>query len=111
MHLNMFQDKKDFVDGVFTGDFACKIVQKRHRRVKLLLYSNQICYVSNINAIFESLRCSASETSFSDTSDLERHLVTRRERVKQEYAEKIYELRETLFEIIEALLIRFTVNC
>ena len=64
---------------------------------KLLPYNNQICYVNNINALFEAFRCTKCNTFFSKSRNMERCLVTSSDRVKHLYPKIVYELRKTLF--------------
>ena len=68
---------------------------------------NQICYVNNVNALFKAFRCTTCDTCFSKTGNLERHLVTCSDRVKHIYAKNVYELRETLFEKLDAFNIPY----
>ena len=75
--------------------------------VKLLRYNNHICYVNNINALFKAFRCTTCDTFFSKTGNLERHLGTCSDRVKHIYPKDVYELRETLFEKLDAFNIPY----
>ena len=48
----------DIVEGNIFGDLSRRTVQKRKENtVRPLTYNNDICYVSNINAVFQSFRC------------------------------------------------------
>ena len=71
----------DIVDGNIIGELARRSVQKYESTVRLLRYNNHICYVNNNNAVFQSLRCSNCDTSFTSTFNLERHLTTCSERI------------------------------
>ena len=44
------------VDGNIVGELARRSVQKYENTVRLLRYNNHICYVNNINAVFQSFR-------------------------------------------------------
>ena len=68
----------------------------------LLRYNNHVCYVNNINALFKAFWCTTCDTFFSKTGNLERHLVTCSDRVKQIYPKNVYELRKTLFGKLDA---------
>ena len=72
--------------------------------VKLLRYNNHICYVNNINALFKAFRFTTCDKIFSKTGNLEQHLVTCSDRVNNTYRENVYELRETLFEKLDAFI-------
>ena len=52
----------DIVDGNIIGELARRSVQKYDKTVRLLRYNNHICYVSNINAVFQSFRCPNCDT-------------------------------------------------
>ena len=52
-------------------------------------------------------RCITCDTFFSETGNLERHLVTFSDRVRHIYPKKVCELRETLFEKLDAFNIPY----
>ena len=97
----------DIVDGTIIGELARRSVQKYENTVRLLRYNNHICYVSNINAVFQSFRCPNCDTFFSRTFNLERHLTTCSERVKI-YPRNVYQIRETLFDKLDSFGIKYT---
>ena len=107
LQLNIFLYDIDFVDGELIGELCRITIQKFEKIVKLLRYNNHICYVNNINALFKAFRCTTCDTFFSKTGNLERHLVTCSERVKHIYPKNVYELRETLFEKLDAFNIPY----
>ena len=107
LQLNIFLYDIDFVDGELIGELARRSIQKFEKSVKLLRYNNHICYINNINALFKAFRCTTSDTFFSKTGNLERHLVTCSDRVKHIYPKNVYELRETLFEKLDAFNIPY----
>ena len=107
LHLNIFLYDIDFVDGELMGELCRRSIQKYEKSVKLLRYNNHICYVNNINALFKAFRCTTCDTFFSKTGNLERHLVTCCDRVKHIYPKIVYELRETLFEKLDAFKIPY----
>ena len=87
--LNILQYDKDFVDGNIVGELAGQNVQKYETTVQLLRYNNHICYVNNINAVFQSFQCLNYDTCFNRTFNLERHLITCNERVKNVYSKNV----------------------
>ena len=99
LHLNIFLNDIDFVDGELIGELCRKSIQKYGKSVKLLRYNNHICYVNNINALFKAFRCPTCDTFLSKTGNLEQHLVTCSHRVKHIYPKKVYELRETFQKV------------
>ena len=72
--LNILLYDIDFVDGIIIGELARLSVQKYGKTVRLLRYNNHICYVNNINALFQSSGCPNCDTFFNRTFNLERHL-------------------------------------
>ena len=78
-----------------------EVFESMKKSVKLSRY-NYNCYVININAFFKAFRCTTCDTFFSKTGNLERHLVTCSDRVKHIHPKNVYELRETLFEKLDA---------
>ena len=107
VQLNIFLYDIDFVDGELIGELCRRSIQKYEKSVKLLRNNNHICYVNNINALFETFLCTTCDTFFSKTGNLERQLVTCSDRVKHIYPKNCYELRETLFEKLDA----FNIPC
>ena len=107
LQLNIFLYDIDFVDGELIGKLARRSIQKYENSVKLLRYNNHISYVNNINALFKTFRCATCDTFFPKTGNLERHLVSCSDRVKHIYPKNVYELRETLFEKLDAINIPY----
>ena len=54
--LNIVLFDIDIVDGYTVGELARRSVQKYENTVRLLRYNNHICYVNNINGVFQSFR-------------------------------------------------------
>ena len=106
--LNILLYDIDFVDGNIIGELARQIVQKYENTVRLLRYDNHICYVNNINAVFQYFRCPNSDTFFNRTFNLERHLTTCSERVKNVYPMKVYQTQEALFDKLDSFGIEYT---
>ena len=102
LQINIFLYDIDFVDGDLIGELARLNIQKFEKSVKFLRYNNHICYINNINALFQAFRCTTCATFFSKTGNLERHLVTYSDRVKYFYPKIVYQLRGTLFEKLDA---------
>ena len=98
----------DFVDGNIIGELARRSVQKYENTVRLLRYNNQIRYVNNTNAVFQSFRCPNCDTFFNRTFNLERHLTTCSERVKNIYPKDVYQTQGTLFDKLDSFGIEYT---
>ena len=107
LQLNIFLYDIDFVDGELIGELCRRRFQKYENSVKLLRYNNHNCYVDNINALFKAFRCTTCDTFSSKTGSLEQHLVTFSDRIKHIYPKIVYELRETLFEKLDAFNIPY----
>ena len=110
LQLNIFLYDIDFVDGELIGELARRCIQKYEKSVILLCHNNHLCYVNNINALFQAFRCTTCDTFFSKTGNLERHLVTCSDRFKHIYPKNVYELRETLFEKLDAFNIPYRIE-
>ena len=102
LHLNIFLYDIDFTDGELNSELCRRSLQKYENSVKLLRYNKYICYVNKINASSKAFRCTTCDTFFSKTGNMEQHLVTCSYRNKHIYPKNVYELRETLFEKLDA---------
>ena len=106
--LNILLYDIDIVDGNNIGELARRSVQKHENTVQLLRYNNHICYVNNINAVFQSFRCPNCDTFFNKTLNLERYLTTCSQRVKNVYPRNVYQIRKTLFDKFGSFSIKYT---
>ena len=86
--LNIVLCDIDIVDSNIIGEIARRSVQKYENTLRLLRCNNHICYVNNINAVFQSFRCPNCDTFFNRTFSLERHLTTCNEQVKKYLSEE-----------------------
>ena len=106
--LNIVLYDIDILDGNIVGELARRSVQKYENTVRLLRYNNHICFVNNINAVFQSFRCPKCDTFFNRTFNLEQQLPTCSERVKNIYPRNVYQVRETLFDKLHSFGIEYT---
>ena len=81
LQLKIFLYDNDYVVGELIGVLYRRSIQKYKKSVKLLRFNNHKCYVNNVKALFNALRCTTCDTFFSKTGNLERHLVTFKNRV------------------------------
>ena len=107
LQLNIFLFDIDFVDGELIDELCRRSIQKYQKSAKPLRYNNHICYVDNINALFKDFRCKTCDTFFSRIGNLERHLFTCSDRVEHIHPKIVYQLRETLFEKLDAVNIPY----
>ena len=91
--LNILLYDIDIVDRNIIGELARRSLQKYNNTVRLLRYNNHLCYVNNINAVFQSFRSPNSDTFFNRTFNLMQHLTTCSERVKKVYPRNVYQIR------------------
>ena len=106
--LNILLYDIDNLEGNIIGELARRSLQKYENTVRLTRYNNHICYVSKINAVFQAFRCPNCDTFFNRTFNLERHLTTCSERVKNFYPRNVYQIRETLFDKLDSFGINYT---
>ena len=106
--LNILLYDIDIVDGNIVGELARRSMQKYNITVRLLRYINHICYVTNINAVFQAFHCLNFNTFFSRAFNLERHLTTCSERVKNVYPRNVYQIRGILFDKPVSFGIKYT---
>ena len=100
--LNIVLYDIDIVDGNIVGELARRSVQKHENTVRLLRYSNNICYVDNFNAVFQSFRCLNSDTVFNKTFNFEQKIAACSERVKKVDPINAYQTKETLFDKLDS---------
>ena len=98
----------DFVDGYVFEEHARLIAQNFETTVRLLRYNNHICYVCNINPVFQSFRCPNCETFFNTTFSLKRKLTKCSEPFTNVYPRNVYQIRETLIDKLDSLGIKYT---
>ena len=106
--INIFIYDIDLIDGALVGELARRSIKKYEKNVQLRRYNSHICYVDNINALFNAFRCPTCDTYFQKTGNLERHLVRCSERVRHIYPKNAYQLRETLFDKLDSFGIQYT---
>ena len=87
--LNILLYDTHIVDENLVGELSRRSVQKYENTVRLPSYNNHICYVNNNKAVFQSLRCPSFDTFFNRTFNLEQHLTTCSERVKNVYPRNV----------------------
>ena len=74
--LNILLYDIDIEGGNIIGEIARRSVEKYENTVQLLRYNNHICYVNNINVVFQSFRCPNCDIFSNTTFNLEQHLTT-----------------------------------
>ena len=104
--LNIVVYDIDIVDGNIIGELPRRRLQDSSNTVRPFRYKSHICYVSNINAVFQAFRCPNCDTFFNRTFNLERHLTTCSERVKNFCPRNVYQIRQTLFDKLDSFDIK-----
>ena len=69
--LNILLYDIEIVDGDIVEELARRSVQKYENTVRLLRYNNHICYMNNINAVFQSFCRPNCDTFLNKTLNLE----------------------------------------
>ena len=106
--LNIVLYEIEIVDGNIIGELARRSVQKYENTVRLLRYNNHIRYVNNNIAVFQPFRCPKCDTFYNRSFNLERHLITCSELVKNVYPKNLNQIRETLFDKMDSFGIKYT---
>ena len=83
-------------DGANIGELAESSLRRFNSTAILWRYNNQICFVTDVNKMFESFSCSTCNTFFTRSSNLQRHLPKCEELVENIYPKSVHQLRETL---------------
>ena len=84
------------------GELAERSLRRFNSTATLLRYNNHICYVTDVNKVFKTFRCSTCNFFFTRRSNLQRHMLKCEELVKNIFPKSIYQLRETLFDKLRA---------
>ena len=83
VRVSIFLYDVDFIDGATIGEIVRRSVGRHSKTVRLSLYSSHICYVFKIKALFEACCCPSCDQFINKAGNLERHLTTCQELVKQ----------------------------
>ena len=108
--LNLLLYDVDIVNGNIVREIARQSVQKYKNTVRLLRYMNHIRYVNKIIAVFQSFRSPNCDTFFNRTFNLEQHLTTCTERVKNVYPKNVYQTEDTLFDKLDPFGILYNIE-
>ena len=95
------------VDGNIIGELARRNVHKYEKTMYLLRCSNHFCYLNNINAVVQSFRTNC-DTFFNRLVNLEWHLTTFSERLKNVHPKNVYQTPETLFDKLDSFRNEYT---
>ena len=83
-------------------------VCRNTKTLRLLRYNNQICYLNNNDAAYQSFRRPNCDTFLNRIFNLERHLTTCSARVKKVYPNNVYQTQKTPFEKLDFFGIEYT---
>ena len=106
--LNILLFDIDIAERNNIGELARRKWQKNENTVRLLRYNNHICCVNKIIAVFQTFRCPNCDTFFNKTFNLEQHITTCSEQVKNVYPRNVYQIRETLFDKLGSFGMKYT---
>ena len=95
LSLNILLYDIDIVGVSIIRQLARRSVQKYESTVRLLRYNNHICYLNNIDAVFQPFRCPNCENFFKRIFILERLLTTCGEQNKNVYPKNVYQAEES----------------
>ena len=105
--LNTLLYDLHITDGNIIGETWGQNVQKNEKAVERQRYKKNICCVSNKTAVFHPF-AALIVTVCQSTFNLERHLTTCSERVKNVYHRNAYQIPETLFYKLDSFGFRYT---
>ena len=108
LQLNTFFYGIDLVDGELIGELCQRSIQKYEKNVQLLRYNNHICYLNSINPVFKAFRGVLRVTHFSRRRGIGCDIWLLVLIVLNIYPKNVYELRETLFEKLDAFNVPYT---
>ena len=75
--------------------------------INLLRYNNHLCYVGDINPFFKRFRCINCDTFVKHARNFHRHVKSCKDRIEHVYPKSVYTLRETFFDELDGLGIRY----
>ena len=89
------------------GVLSRRGINKHSRSVTLLSYPHHICYTKDLNAVFNCFRCESCYKYFRKHTNLGRHFPVCNEKVKENFPNSAYKLKETMFENLSSLELQF----
>ena len=89
------------------GEHVRRSIPIFEKSVELLLQNYHLCYVNSILSLVRIFVFSTCDTFFSKTDNLEILLVDGIERLERFYPKNVYELRESIFEKLDAFKIPY----
>ena len=100
--VNILVSEIEVSDGGIFGELSERSLRRFNSTATLLRYNNHICFVTVVNKVFKSFRCSTCNSFFTRSSNIQRHMPKCEELVKNIYPKSVYQLRETLFDKLRA---------
>ena len=91
----------DIEEGEFVGENARRSVEMYEKSIYLLQYSNQFCYVDDINTFFKRFSCPSCDTLINHAGHFNRHIKSCKNRAQHIYPKNVYTLLETLFDKLD----------
>ena len=88
-------------EGDYVGKLAQKVLGKFAKTVGLMSFNNHIFHTNDINSFLKCSPCPNCDIFFHTSGHFNQHLLRSKDRVRQNYPDNVYELRENLFEKLE----------
>ena len=100
--LNILVYDNEVSDGGIVRELADRFLRRFKSTATVLRYNNHICFVTDVNKVFKSFRCSTCNTFFTRSSNLQCHMPKCEELVKNIYPKSVHQFWETLFDKLRA---------
>ena len=104
--VNIFVYDIEISDSGIIGELAERSSRRFNSTATLLRWNNHICYVTDVNKVLKSFRCSSCITFFTKSSNLQCHMPKCEELVKHIYPKSVHQIGETLFDKLRAFNIK-----
>ena len=80
------------LDGGIIGELAERSLRRFSSTTTLLRYKNHICYVTDVNKVYKTFRCSTCNIFLTRSSNLQRPMPKCEELVKDIYPKSVYQI-------------------
>ena len=105
---NKFIYDFDIQEGDYVGKLVRRSIGKFETTVKLLRFNNHIIHTNDIDSFFKCFRCPSCDCFFNRSDNLNKLLLTCKDRVRFFYPKNAYTLQEAIFEKLDGFNIPYT---